>query len=89
MTHGLTFGVRDCRGANFVQRGVLITRLRDVRVCKTHPDGVDTVTPELVTPGETMVRLLSPRGGRLETSDTLRFSTAGAESNVAIAALGS
>ncbi|MCO8265436.1 sugar kinase [Haloferax sp. AB510] len=44
------------------------------------------MTPELVTFGETMVRLSPPRGGRLETSDTLRFSTAGAESNVAIAA---
>ncbi|WP_396613824.1 bifunctional 2-dehydro-3-deoxygluconokinase/2-dehydro-3-deoxygalactonokinase (plasmid) [Haloferax sp. S1W] len=44
------------------------------------------MTLDLVTFGETMLRLSPPRGSRLETAETLRFSTAGAESNVAIAA---
>ncbi|ELZ98053.1 phosphofructokinase / 2-keto-3-deoxygluconate kinase (KDG kinase) [Haloferax mucosum ATCC BAA-1512] len=44
------------------------------------------MTTDLVTFGETMLRLSPPRGNRLETAETLRFSTAGAESNVAIAA---
>ncbi|AFK21306.1 MULTISPECIES: bifunctional 2-dehydro-3-deoxygluconokinase/2-dehydro-3-deoxygalactonokinase [Haloferax] len=44
------------------------------------------MTADLVTFGETMLRLSPPRGSRLETTETLRFSTAGAESNVAIAA---
>ncbi|ELZ89564.1 phosphofructokinase / 2-keto-3-deoxygluconate kinase (KDG kinase) [Haloferax elongans ATCC BAA-1513] len=47
---------------------------------------MDAVAPDLVTFGETMLRLSPPRGSRLETTETLRFSTAGAESNVAIAA---
>lgn len=41
---------------------------------------------DLITFGETMVRLSPPDRGRLETAETLRFRTAGAESNVAIAA---
>lgn len=41
---------------------------------------------DLVTFGETMLRLSPPRGDRLETTSSLRFSTAGAESNVAVAA---
>lgn len=42
--------------------------------------------PELVTCGETMLRLSPPSGERLETTTSLDFRTAGAESNVAIAA---
>lgn len=41
---------------------------------------------EIVTFGETMLRLAPERGERLETADALDFRTAGAESNVAIAA---
>ena len=41
---------------------------------------------ELVTFGETMLRLSPPSGDRLETATSLEFRTAGAESNVAIAA---
>jgi 2-dehydro-3-deoxygluconokinase len=41
---------------------------------------------ELVTFGETMLRLSPPSGDRLETATALEFRTAGAESNVAIAA---
>lgn len=41
---------------------------------------------QLVTFGETMLRLSPPPGERLETADTLDFRTAGAESNVAITA---
>ncbi|WP_254533556.1 bifunctional 2-dehydro-3-deoxygluconokinase/2-dehydro-3-deoxygalactonokinase [Natrinema gelatinilyticum] len=44
------------------------------------------MTAELVTFGETMLRLNPPSGTRLETASTLEFRTAGAESNVAIAA---
>lgn len=40
----------------------------------------------LVTFGETMLRLSPPAGSRLETATQLDFRTAGAESNVAIAA---
>ena len=43
-------------------------------------------TPDLVTFGETMLRLSSPDGERLETADELEFRAAGAESNVAVAA---
>lgn len=42
--------------------------------------------PELVTFGETMLRLSPPEGERIETARQLDFRTAGAESNVAIAA---
>jgi 2-dehydro-3-deoxygluconokinase len=42
--------------------------------------------PELATFGETMVRLSPPAGERLETASELELRTAGAESNVAIAA---
>jgi 2-dehydro-3-deoxygluconokinase len=42
--------------------------------------------PELVTFGETMVRLSPPAGERLETARDLEFRTAGAESNVAVTA---
>lgn len=42
--------------------------------------------PDLTTFGETMLRLCTPRGERLETTTELEFRTAGAESNVAIAA---
>lgn len=42
--------------------------------------------PELATFGETMLRLSPPEGERLETARNLEFRTAGAESNVAIAA---
>lgn len=41
---------------------------------------------ELVTFGETMLRFAPPEGERLETATELGFRTAGAESNVAIAA---
>ncbi|UPV75999.1 sugar kinase [Halorussus limi] len=41
---------------------------------------------DLVTFGETMVRLSPPDGERLETTDELEFRAAGAESNVAVAA---
>lgn len=41
---------------------------------------------DLVTFGETMLRLSPPSGDRLETATALEFRTAGAESNVAIAA---
>jgi 2-dehydro-3-deoxygluconokinase len=41
---------------------------------------------ELVTFGETMLRFAPPDGDRLETATELDFRTAGAESNVAIAA---
>jgi 2-dehydro-3-deoxygluconokinase len=41
---------------------------------------------EIVTLGETMLRLSPESGERLETAETLGFRTAGAESNVAIAA---
>ncbi|EJN57383.1 bifunctional 2-dehydro-3-deoxygluconokinase/2-dehydro-3-deoxygalactonokinase [Halogranum rubrum] len=44
------------------------------------------MTAELVTFGETMLRLSPPAGERLETATELDFRTAGAESNVAIAA---
>ncbi len=44
------------------------------------------MTPELVTFGETMLRLSPPSGERLETATSLEYRTAGAESNVAIAA---
>jgi 2-dehydro-3-deoxygluconokinase len=44
------------------------------------------MTADLVTFGETMLRLNPPAGTRLETAKTLEFRTAGAESNVAIAA---
>src|SRR6056297_3973119 len=44
------------------------------------------MTADLVTFGETMLRLNPPAGTRLETATTLEFRTAGAESNVAIAA---
>lgn len=40
----------------------------------------------LVTFGETMLRLSPPAGERLESTDSLELRTAGAESNVAIAA---
>ena len=42
--------------------------------------------PEVTTFGETMLRLSPHRGDRLETASQLDFRTAGAESNVAIAA---
>jgi 2-dehydro-3-deoxygluconokinase len=42
--------------------------------------------PELVTFGETMLRLSPPRGDRIETATELDFRAAGAESNVAVAA---
>ncbi|WP_136601602.1 bifunctional 2-dehydro-3-deoxygluconokinase/2-dehydro-3-deoxygalactonokinase [Salinigranum halophilum] len=42
--------------------------------------------PALATFGETMVRLSPPAGERLETARNLAFRTAGAESNVAVAA---
>ncbi len=42
--------------------------------------------PSLITAGETMLRLSPERGERIETSTELDFRTAGAESNVAIAA---
>jgi 2-dehydro-3-deoxygluconokinase len=42
--------------------------------------------PTLATFGETMVRLSPPAGERLETARDLEFRTAGAESNVAVAA---
>ena len=41
---------------------------------------------ELVTFGETMLRLSPPSGERIETADSLECRTAGAESNVAVAA---
>lgn len=41
---------------------------------------------DIATLGETMVRLAPESGERLETTETLGFRTAGAESNVAIAA---
>jgi 2-dehydro-3-deoxygluconokinase len=41
---------------------------------------------DLVTFGETMLRLSPPGGERLETADDLEFRAAGAESNVAVAA---
>ena len=41
---------------------------------------------DLVTFGETMLRLSTPDGERLETTDELQFRAAGAESNVAVAA---
>ena len=41
---------------------------------------------DLVTFGETMLRLSPPNGERLETTDELEFRAAGAESNVAVAA---
>ena len=41
---------------------------------------------DLVTFGETMLRLSPPTGERLETATSLDFRTAGAESNVAISA---
>jgi len=41
---------------------------------------------DLVTFGETMLRLSPPRGERLETATDLEFRAAGAESNVAVAA---
>jgi 2-dehydro-3-deoxygluconokinase len=44
------------------------------------------VSHDLVTFGETMLRFSPPRGERLETAETLTFATAGAESNVAVAA---
>jgi len=44
------------------------------------------MTADLVTFGETMLRLSPPSGERLETTTELDFRTAGAESNVAIAA---
>ena len=44
------------------------------------------MTSDLVTFGETMLRLSPPSGERLETATSLEFRTAGAESNVAIAA---
>ncbi|SEO90003.1 2-dehydro-3-deoxygluconokinase [Halogranum amylolyticum] len=44
------------------------------------------MTPDLVTFGETMLRLSPPSGERLETATSLDFRTAGAESNVAVAA---
>jgi 2-dehydro-3-deoxygluconokinase len=44
------------------------------------------MTLDLVTFGETMLRLSPPSGDRLETATSLEFRTAGAESNVAIAA---
>lgn len=40
----------------------------------------------IVTFGETMLRLSPPRGERLESAESLDFRTAGAESNVAVAA---
>lgn len=42
--------------------------------------------PDLVTFGEAMLRLSPPAGERIESADTLQCRTAGAESNVAIAA---
>jgi 2-dehydro-3-deoxygluconokinase len=42
--------------------------------------------PEIVTFGETMLRLSPPRGERIEATETLDCRTAGAESNVAITA---
>lgn len=41
---------------------------------------------ELVTFGETMLRLSRPTGTRIETATELEFRSAGAESNVATAA---
>jgi len=41
--------------------------------------------PDLVTFGETMLRLSPPEGERIETARELEFRTAGAESNVAVA----
>ena len=41
---------------------------------------------DITTFGETMLRFSPPQGERLETAETLRFRTAGAESNVATAA---
>ncbi|WP_435195519.1 bifunctional 2-dehydro-3-deoxygluconokinase/2-dehydro-3-deoxygalactonokinase [Natronomonas sp. EA1] len=49
-------------------------------------DTRDDATTELATFGETMLRLAPPAGIRLETATDLSFRTAGAESNVAIAA---
>jgi 2-dehydro-3-deoxygluconokinase len=42
--------------------------------------------PELVTFGETMLRLSPPSGDRIETADQLNVHVGGAESNVAVAA---
>ena len=44
------------------------------------------MTIDLATFGETMLRLSPPSGERLETANSLQLRTAGAESNVAIAA---
>lgn len=41
---------------------------------------------DLVTFGETMLRLSPPRGERLETTETLDVQAGGAESNVAVGA---
>lgn len=41
--------------------------------------------PELITFGETMLRLSPPRGDRIESATELDFRAAGAESNVAVA----
>lgn len=41
---------------------------------------------ELVTFGEIMLRLSPPAGERLETTRAFNYNTAGAESNVAVAA---
>ncbi len=49
-------------------------------------DFTDKTTTEITTFGETMLRLSPERGERLETAESLDFRTAGAESNVAIAA---
>jgi len=46
----------------------------------------DDAAPDLVTFGETMIRLSPPEGERIETARELEFRTAGAESNVAVAA---
>ncbi|WP_136688868.1 bifunctional 2-dehydro-3-deoxygluconokinase/2-dehydro-3-deoxygalactonokinase [Halorhabdus amylolytica] len=53
-----------------------------------HPDRSKSTTepPRIVTFGETMLRLSSPRGERLETTETIDLSIGGAESNVALAA---
>jgi 2-dehydro-3-deoxygluconokinase len=51
------------------------------------PRGADErLMTDLVTFGETMLRLSPPDGERLETTDDLELRAAGAESNVAVAA---
>jgi 2-dehydro-3-deoxygluconokinase len=75
------------RRPSATERGFFCTRQTTDGYAKRSDrvDGVVGVT-DLVTFGETMLRLSPPRGERLETADGLDVQAGGAESNVAVGA---